>query len=142
MGATLPHGSRIRIRCEAIREPHLGQILAFTSGSTLVAHRLVHLGRGRAEGFFLFRGDAFLFSDPPIPHDAIVGPVTAVLRDGAWQPLAEPSPSADARRRLRELILSVERTVLQVHPALPRFLGAVLAAIRGAIVRRRPPTVP
>jgi hypothetical protein len=64
---------------------------------------VVHRGRGgAAKCLVLTRGDAPLVPDPPVAHENILGPVTAVWRDGNWT-----APSGVPRRSLRATVVSL-----------------------------------
>lgn len=106
MGSTLPGGCRIRIRVSPVGQYGIGQVVAFVSGNTLFAHRIVFRGR---QGI-LTRGDASQLCDLPVPFAAVLGLVDECLLNGEWRPLPDQSQFEYARRatsNAAEILLGV-----------------------------------
>ncbi|HEX2827011.1 MAG TPA: S24/S26 family peptidase [Burkholderiales bacterium] len=141
MGATLPPGSRIRIepKRHGVYEP--GEIIAYLLRGEVIVHRVIHRGRfGAAAGYLLARGDATVVADPPVVLANVLGPVRAVLRDGAWV-----APAAARRRSLHArlvsaLVLAVARVGLALSPRWTELLLTLLyraqRAAHAVLVRR------
>ncbi len=88
MGATLPHGSRIRVRFAPGDSVRPDDVVAFTAAGGITVHRVVGRGRvGRARNLVLTRGDGTLLVDHPVPVDAILGVAREYERDGQWHPV-------------------------------------------------------
>ncbi len=96
MQPTLTSGARIRIEATEPSEIAVGDVLAFRAGDVLMAHRVVACVRDRHGcQAWIPRGDALTLSDRPVALDLVVGVVTGVLTDGAWEPVR---PAPDSRR--------------------------------------------
>jgi len=141
MGSTLPAGCRIRIRPLRAREYRPGQVVAFVSGDTVFAHRIISCSR---QGV-LTRGDNRSWCDLPLPWRTILGLVTERQVDGVWRPLADHIPldheGQGGRRTVEALLLAC----LQIDIRLARFVSRtlmVMARWRGRFVSRtvRPST--
>ncbi len=76
MAPTLPPGCQIEIVPLPSRV-HLGDLVVFVAGDTLVAQRLVH----RSGGYWITQGDGQVLPDRPLDPDQVVGVVTAAYRD-------------------------------------------------------------
>ena len=125
MTGSLPAGSRIRIRCEHLTGIPEGCVVAFMSGTTLIAHRIAHRGRERAAGAWaITRGDATLLPDAPIGDADVVGRVVAVAIDESWRDV----PAAPPRHRplLSALVLRACTLALVFHPMLASALAGGL----------------
>lgn len=94
MGSALPAGRRIRIRPIPADEYCVGHVVAFVSGNTLFAHRIVFCGR---QGI-LTRGDASQLCDLPVPFAAVLGLVDECSLNGEWRPLPDQSQFEYERR--------------------------------------------
>lgn len=104
MGDTLPHGSRVRVRCgvppEPV-EPLEGHVVVVAVHPVLFAHRVVGRGRGpRARGYVLTRGDAALLCDEPVPLEQLVGTISEWNAGSGWRPLGAPPRRAGIPRLL------------------------------------------
>lgn len=90
MGRSLPAGSRIRMRparsdSAAIQ---VGDIVVHLAvNGLLVAHRVVALGSNRSKvPFVITQGDSQTLCDMPVDVADLQGTVTAVCREGKWEP--------------------------------------------------------
>jgi len=111
MGATLPDGARIRIRCSPSDSYPRGTVIAFLAEGKLVVHRVIRSGHMRSGSQYLVtRGDSLLLPDFPVHQTSVLGPVIAFESSGSWR-----TPQAAASR-----------------PRLKRLLSAVAAGIVGA----------
>ena len=111
MGATLPDGARIRIRCSPSDSYPRGTVIAFLAEGKLVVHRVIRSGHMRSGSQYLVtRGDSLLLPDFPVHQKTVLGPVIAFESPGGWR-----TPQAAASR-----------------PRLKRLLSAVAAGIVGA----------
>lgn len=91
MGATIPHGAEIRIRCGVEARP--GDVVGFLLEERLTAHRVMAVVRGlRRRRYLVTRGDAMTVCDPPIAVHDVLGAVTAVRVGDTWHDLAPPIP--------------------------------------------------
>ena len=143
MGATLPAGARILIRCGAPVEP--GMIVAFVAGESLVAHRLMHVVAGRGGGYLVTQGDARILCDPPIDVGASVGVVTAwrMTDEETWRPTRDAPRRAPAGQATSAIVRMFVRVALalDVRAALAvtgvaLTLGRLLASGRRALLAR------
>lgn len=92
MGPTLPHGSRLRVRCDSRIKTKPGEVVAFIAGNQVTVHRVEAQGRyGRARDYVLTRGDGAVLLDHPIPRSAIVGVVSEWSNGDAWRPVSRPA---------------------------------------------------
>jgi len=133
MGETLRDGTRIRVESGESKSYVPGQVVAFLCGDAVIAHRIVHTGRrGRARGHLLTRGDACFLPDPPMPVEAVLGPVMTLDGAGAAGSPPPPAPSRAGLRALsREMVTRAISTLMVVHPALAqRAVRAFIAAGR------------
>ncbi len=80
---TIPSGSRIRIAFADRDGEWENQVVAFLAGTTVVVHRVVHESRRR--GLRVTRGDANRVPDRPIDRAHLIGPVTGIRANGAWE---------------------------------------------------------
>ncbi|MGE0355026.1 MAG: S24/S26 family peptidase [Gemmatimonadales bacterium] len=130
MGTTLPHDSHILIRCaETTGRP--GEVIAFVAGAGLIAHRVVT----RWSGHLITRGDAAVVCDPPVPLDAVLGPVTAWRTDGAWRPVGQEPHVGFGRRIARAFDLVFILMGLSLHPRLGRWVAGIGIRVYGRWVR-------
>lgn len=114
MGSGLPPGSRIRIDLFPIGEWPVGQVIAFVGGNQVIVHRIVHHGRE----FVLTRGDARLAPDSPVRREQILGPVSAVARDGRWMALEPSAVRRPLARAFACVALLLARALLHVGPGI------------------------
>lgn len=125
MGPVLPPGSRIRIDMSPREGCRVGEVVAFVGGNQLVVHRVVHAGRA----YVLTRGDARLAPDTPVKREQILGPVSAVARDGRWDDLPPPAKRRGLALACAAVVLIAARALLHLGPgvtgAAMRFLHAV-----------------
>jgi hypothetical protein len=119
MGVTLPDGCRVRIRLG--EQSHaVGDLVAFTAGRTLVAHRVVQ----RSAGYLVTRGDARTLPDPPVALQSVLGSVTAVEISGQWGPPGTPPRP----QFLAMAALAALRVLLAVNPVLAQRVASALMA--------------
>jgi hypothetical protein len=71
-------------RCRA-DELHVGDIVLVTSGERLLAHRLLRRADHDDGAVVVTRGDSHWRADAPAPLSAVLGRVTAIMRDGSSQ---------------------------------------------------------
>jgi hypothetical protein len=89
MGATLPAGSRIRIKSGPEDSWSRGEVIAFLAGSRVMAHRVVAAGRGAAsKDFLITQGDNNWLCDPPVHRSAVIGSVETMTADGEWSAIS------------------------------------------------------
>ena len=127
MGACLPPGSRIRIDMSPGASHPVGQVVAFVGGDTVIVHRVVHHGRDHV----LTRGDARLAPDTPLRHDQILGPVSAVAREGAWLDLPPQAARGKPARFCAAMALGCARILLKLSPGLTGISMRSLHVVEG-----------
>lgn len=141
MGRGLPPKSRIRIALIRRERYETGEVVAFLDNNLTVVHRVIHRGRfGAAAGYLLTRGDATLVPDPPVNHQRILGPVTAICVDGHWAPPCAP-PSRSLRARVvSSVVTHAAAWTMVASPratrALLMFLARAARDIRRALNRQ------
>lgn len=128
MGRTLPHGTRLRVRCEHRTETTPGQVVAFIAGNKVTVHRVAARGLfGNARSYILTRGDGALLLDHPIPRSAIVGVVSEWTTGDGWRPMTT-SVANDWRSYVSRIFI-LWPTLIALH--IDRRLAMLLTA--GAI---------
>jgi hypothetical protein len=110
MGDTLPSGCRIRICALRGEEYRPGQVVAFVSGGTICAHRIVH----RSRQGVLTRGDSQSWCDLPVPTSAIIGVVSGHTVNGKWFPFDDHTGFQYERNTCRQLIDTLLGVCLQL----------------------------
>jgi len=121
MGATLPHGARIRVAEGGAFER--GTIVAFVANGKTFVHRVSWRGRSwAARGWLLTQGDALRLPDPPVHRDAVLGQVVAVERGDVWQPADGAGRLPRRERALARLLWVLCVLLLEVRPSLARWL--------------------
>lgn len=139
MGATLPPGTRILIRCRSDGAYPDGCVVAFVASRGLVGHRVV--GRGSPRGqrsMLLTRGDGTVVCDPPLERDRVLGEVTEWHDGEAWRPV-RPPPAWPAGRRFTAVgILLLVRTTLALNRALAARLARAMALVAQRLAPRDP----
>ena len=124
MGRSLPERTRIRIRCSDDPRYQRGDVIAFSTASGLVGHRIV--GHGRPwPGFVLARGDGVWLSDRPVPVRDILGQIIAWLDGDVWRPVPEAPRVALLRRALMAAHLGLLRAAFVAHPRAAAALAAL-----------------
>jgi hypothetical protein len=118
MGSTMPPGTRIRIQCGDASEWPIGAVVVFFTGRTLVGHRVVGRGTGRARDYWVTRGDGTILCDEPVDRDAILGVVTEWASDADWHPVPANVPVGPVRRAAAGAALTVLRVMLRIDVAL------------------------
>ena len=90
MGGSLPDGARIRMSPVGKEAPEipLGSIVVHLAvNGRLVAHRVVAVGSNRRKvPFVITQGDSQVLCDMPVDVADLQGTVTAVYREGKWEP--------------------------------------------------------
>jgi hypothetical protein len=132
MGATLPVGTRIRIRCVEPDDLVTGDTIAYLLDGRPVAHRLVArctVGHGR--GWLVTRGDATILCDLPVRPERLVGMVVAREVGGTWKAVDAPP----ARRGWRAAAAGLLAASVAVALALD--VRVAKALVRGAVWSRR-----
>lgn len=114
MGATMPAGTRIRIRCGDVSEWSNGAVVVFFTGRTLVGHRVVARGTGRAKHYWVTRGDGTILCDAPVHQDVILGVVTACTGGTDWHPVPAYVPAGPVRRLAASATCAILRLLLQI----------------------------
>jgi hypothetical protein len=126
MAATLPPGTRVRIRCGAVAPRARRTIVAFLVGARLIAHRVVAGVRGHV----ITRGDGAVVCDPPLAIGDVLGEVVALQAGDGWRPPPAPPPLSPARRVAARAVLLGVAAALAVDPRLARRLAVGLARLR------------
>jgi len=125
MGSTLPPGSRIRIRPLHQADYRQGQVVAFVSGHSVFAHRII----SRSRQGVLTRGDNRSWCDLPLPWPALLGLVTESRINGVWRRVHQHSScerrSVGAGRSVDTLL----RVSLKVDIRLARFASRTLMLV-------------
>lgn len=114
MGPAMPPDSRIRIDLIPHDAYPLGQVVAFVGGGQVIVHRVVHTSRD----YVLTRGDARLAPDSPVRREQILGPVSAISRDGAWVDVAPPAARGALVRTCATAALFAARILLHFGPGI------------------------
>lgn len=126
MGAALPSGCEVRLRCG--EGGAVGDVVAFRRGDGVIVHRVV--ARARDGRWILTRGDARVLPDAPFAADAILGRVEAVrVGDVFVDPPAAPD-SALQSVVLWPLVLALRGSA----PAGAALIGG-LAGTRRTLLR-------
>lgn len=90
MGGSIPNGSRIRMSPVGAGAPviEIGNIVVHLAVTgLLVAHRVVAVGSNRRKvPFVITQGDSQTLCDMPVDVADLQGTVTAVCREGKWEP--------------------------------------------------------
>jgi hypothetical protein len=129
MGSSLPPESRIRIEMSHHQRFEIGAVVAFVAGNQVIVHRVVHNGRDH----LLTRGDARLVPDSPVRRDQVLGPVTAVTRNGAWMDLDLPRRRSPRSRICSSAILQISAAMLRVSPRATGTLVRLLHRLEGRL---------
>jgi hypothetical protein len=117
MEPAIPSGAEVRIRCG--ESGGVGDVVVCREGAGVRVHRVVARA---AQAWILTRGDARWLPDAPLPgDDAVLGRVTAVVRDGTFVAPPAARPSLGRRVVLWPLVWA-----LRAHPGAG---GAVLRAL-------------
>jgi len=137
MGATMPAGTRIRIRCGDISEWSIGAVVVFFTGRTLVGHRVVARGTGRAKDYWVTRGDGTLLCDAPVHQDAILGVVTEWASAADWHPVPAYSPAGSLRRLAAGSACAILRFLLRIDEGLAGRWATGMVRLANAVRRLR-----
>jgi hypothetical protein len=130
MGAAIPDGARIRIRCGPESSWSGGKVIVFLAGSRVMVHRIVYEGRrGPAQSFVLTQGDGNWLCDPPVNRATVVGEVEAFSTGGEWQPIGAPRIPLHRRLVARPSQLLM-RIALEWSPAFAIWLSRPISWLR------------
>lgn len=128
MGATLPDGTRVRIRpFPEGTAPRAGQVVAFVAGARVLLHRVAYVARRRKH--LITQGDGNWLCDPPIAVEAVAGVVEEAHLDGAWCSVAA-APRALPRRLAAGLSLALLAPVLEASPAAAARIARAMSYAR------------
>jgi len=121
MRPTLISGDTIIIQPTSWRDISPGEIIAFTSGEGVVAHRLIMVENRNGSIKLLTRGDAFYQDDPLISDDQVIGKVVCVIRQGR---ILAPQVKSKFRLQFNKTLTinHVLRWVQSIAPALMRYM--------------------
>jgi len=103
----------------------IGDVVLARARRGLTAHRLVELGAGAATT----RGDNAIARDAALPHNAIIGRITHIERDGATVAVPAPSPIDFAARSVRRNLSSLSQLIRSVCEQLSSFCSPRRAAL-------------
>src|SRR5260370_1181305 len=134
MGSTLPAGRRIRIRPLLPDEYRPGQVVAFVSGNTILAHRIIFRSRQGA----LTRGDNRSLCDFPVPGPSLLNEVNwqiflALTSQDLYPYMAsrlEPYIDCIETPREWDVLLNARRRTAVHNLRLRHELGRVIEALR------------
>jgi len=119
MYPTIKDGEMITVEPVVASQVKRGNILLYHNGRSMVAHRVVRLGRKKAllntqnsslGNFFILSGDACSTCDEPVEADGVLGKVVSVERNGTlialdgWKSIILYT-SRLCRSRLKRLII-------------------------------------
>ena len=110
----------------------LGQVVAFSQGAKLTAHRIV--GRRADDQGWITKGDTLVQFDGPLPDTAIIGQVTAVK---GWRGHRKVTPDAHTAR-LSAGLAGRFNGFREQRPAIMRFILYTLTFWMLFPLRRRP----
>jgi len=115
MQPAIPDGAVIRVVPARADELHVGEVVMVvnTCGKP-VCHRLARKLRRDGQLLLQTRGDMTAKPDRPVPVSHLLGRVSAIQKDGAWQDLQPDNVRARRRlllRRLRRLLGAIRRRV-------------------------------
>ena len=102
MGSSLPDDAEITVTPTQNSIYQKGQVVAFLSGKSLVAHRIVYVGTGKLKDVFLTRGDNCLYCDSPIEATSILG----VVQSYTLNSLKHSIPPYSCNNITRRIILT------------------------------------
>lgn len=122
MGRTIPDGAMVRVEPVDIEAARRGDVLAFSDGDRVVAHRV----RFRARDHFVMLGDGYIVPDLPVPASTILGRIAQWNDGGEWravQPRRKPTLTGAI------LVFAVSAALL-VSPWLARKIAAAAGLFR------------
>ncbi len=133
MSPAIAPDARLRLRSPgATLAP--GDVISFESGSVVLTHRAVAVGRR----YVIARGDALTVCDLPVPREMILGVVAQVFDGANWISVPAASPRPASKESLSALLLIAVRSLLLVHVQLAegvvhvaRAMLQVRATLRG-----------
>lgn len=130
MGASLPAGSRIRIKSGPDDSWKIGDVVAFLAGSRVMAHRIAARGRsGPAQEFFIAQGDNNWLCDPPVHRSAVIGGVEVATSEGDWLPVTEVN-APGYKKRVAGASQTVMYRLLETSPPLAIRISRIISWTR------------
>ena len=130
MGAAIPDGTRIRIRSPHVETWREGRVVACAAFRTLIAHRIVYVGRGElALPFIITHGDGNWLCDAPILRSTVVGEVYEFELLNDWRTIAPPCLGFWRRVVMRASRLFYA-TILERSPRTALRTGQMLSRLR------------
>jgi hypothetical protein len=78
MAPVIPTGSRVQVQFQP-GLPEVGEIVVYQIGTALIIHRLMEIVNLSEGSYCICKGDANALPDPPIPADALLGIVIAIM---------------------------------------------------------------
>ena len=99
---TLRPGDRMVVRRREFSEMQAGQIVLYSRGGWLVAHRVVRRAAGPDGECLITRGDSLLQDDSPVQESEVLGVVVSIERGGGRQ----VRPELTMRRRAAAWVLA------------------------------------
>jgi signal peptidase I len=108
---TLMQGDVLDFERASGEEVSTGNIVLFSRGGTLFAHRIINPFTGHKTGFVLTQGDAIGTPDPPVPNSELFGKVSRIVRAGKS---IEPARTLSISARLLAALLRRSYSAVRV----------------------------
>lgn len=129
MTPAIPTGARFRVQLRDQQFCGLGDVVFYQTSTGYMVHRVVYrTRRGPSQAYVLTCGDNCLAPDPPVPHESILGIVSAVELAGTWQPPVPPRITSGVKRAIRACTVTTMIAALWCHVATARRLSCLLLA--------------
>jgi hypothetical protein len=135
MGKAVPSGSRIRIRFASGSKLAPGQIVAYVANDRIVVHRLVELATSRDIRYAITRGDATVCCDAPVPTSTVIGIVTKLHADGAWETVPQLEIPSFGFRCVAAATTRMLLMALALNPSLSVWVASRTFKVRGLTIR-------
>ncbi|MDP2659421.1 MAG: signal peptidase I [Dehalococcoidia bacterium] len=113
-----PHirfGEVIHIETVDIAGLVVGDIVVYTSGRRMVAHRVIRMRKDAEGPFVLAKGDSFHVFDHPVRAEQVIGKVVAIERNGRTRRLG-----SSWRRVLARIWALISPASRWIYPAIGR----------------------
>jgi hypothetical protein len=124
MGSAIPDGFLVRIAPVDLDTIKPGEVIAFSSGERVVAHRLVRRGRrGAARGYVIALGDGNRYPDPPIRLEAILGKVVACSDGTTWRDVSPPAGRSPIDSILSAAVVGAVIMATEIHVPFARWIA-------------------
>jgi len=124
MGAALPDGVTISIRCDGESDWPVGTPVAILNGTNLLAHRIVYRSRRpRLRDYVVTQGDHSVLCDAPRHRSHVLGEVVSWSDGHGWRPVGPPSAPSTGRRSLSRVSRSLVIAVMAVNVRTARALS-------------------